>query len=57
MLTAEEEQELLAELSFPPEERWLQLLYRCATAGGRIRGGCREYLDHPSPCLLIPDLA
>ena len=29
MLTAEEEQELLAGLSFLPEERWLQLLYRC----------------------------
>ena len=39
MLTAAEEQELLSELSFRPEDRWIQLLYRCATRGvGHPRG-------------------
>lgn len=33
MLNAAEEQALIAELSFRPEDRWLQLLYRCATQG------------------------
>ena len=30
MLTAEEERVLLAELSFGPDDRWLELLYRCS---------------------------
>lgn len=33
MLTAEEEQDLISELSFRPEDGWLQLLYRYAARG------------------------